>query len=81
MNNEKSCCSKSEKKDDKKHCDGNCQGKSCKCVTHVLSAFILKENINIPEILTYTLSKKYFSSNEYSISLDYSMIWSPPKIA
>lgn len=76
-----SCCSKSNEKEQRKSCNGNCKGKSCKCVTHLVSSFVFKEAIRIPEIVYFAAIKKFTTKNEFSISLDYSFIWAPPKIA
>ena len=75
-----SCCSKSNKKEQSKSCNGNCDGKSCKCITHVVSSFVFKEAICISEIIEYIDIKKFTAENEFSVSLDYSFIWAPPKI-
>lgn len=75
-----SCCSKVNQKEESKPCNGNCKGKSCKCVTHLVSSFVFKEATRIPEIVDFVAIKKFTTKNEFSISLDYSFIWAPPKI-
>ena len=76
-----SCCSEKGSEEKEKPCDGNCNNKSCKCVSHMLaSAFVLDEIDLLHEGIDLPETKEFVLHYEGSISLDFTFIWAPPKI-